>query len=135
MSVILGRGPHHRRTAYVDHLDAGRRLERIEVRYHQIDRVNAVGLQIGPMGRIVPVGQDPTVDARMKRHHPVPQHDRRTRVVGHIHHRQPRGRDRVCGAPARDQFPTNLDQPRGQLDHARLVVDRDQRPRLCTHEV
>ena len=133
MGMVLGRGPHHRRSANVDRLDAGRRLERVQVHHHQIDRVDPVGLQVGPVGGVVAISEDPAVDAGMEGHHPMAQHDRRARVVGYVHHRQARGLDHPGRARTGDQLPPQLDEPRGQLDHARLVVDRDQRPRRCIH--
>ncbi len=73
---ILGRGPDHRRSADVDHLDglrlvdagAGdRAFERIEVHHHEVEGLDAVLRQGCAMRRLRAVGEDAAVDLRMQR--------------------------------------------------------------------
>ena len=50
--VVLGRGPHHRRTTDVDQLDSGVGGERIEVDDDEVDRLDAVLGEIGSVRRV-----------------------------------------------------------------------------------
>ncbi|OQB89396.1 MAG: hypothetical protein BWX86_02471 [Verrucomicrobia bacterium ADurb.Bin122] len=85
-----------------------------------------MGVHVGDVGRVVTVGQDPAVDGRVQRDHPVPEHvgeardllggdDRKAGIGEHL------------GGPARaDELPTQLDQRPAEVDHAGLVVGRQQ---------
>ena len=83
VGMVLRRGAQERRAADVDLLDhlvpgdveAGHGLlERIEVHADEIDRLNAVGGEIGDvLGNVAP-GEDAAVDGRVQRDHPVAEH-------------------------------------------------------------
>ncbi len=134
--VVLGRGADHRRTADVDVLDdlverraaRDRLAERIEVHDDQIDRVEAGLLHLGPvLGRRPP--QDPAVDARVQRLHPPVEDLGRAGEVAHLAHRNPRLAERARRAARRQDLESGAGEPAREVDHARLVRDRDQRPR------
>ena len=132
VAVILRSSPHHRRPADVDQLGPRVGPERVQVAHHQIDGRNAVLGQRRQVRRLRPVSQDPAVDARVQRLHPAIQH---LGTAGDVLHRQHRhaclGQRR--GRPAaRDDLPPEARQPGREVDHARLVPHRDQRPhRVC----
>jgi hypothetical protein len=77
--VVLGRGPHHRRAADVDLLDAlvgarprGHRLgERVEVDDHQVERRDVEFLELAHVLGLAPVREDPRVHRRVQRLHPA----------------------------------------------------------------
>ena len=103
-------------------------LERIEVDADQIDRLDLVLSQRLGVLRVVAYGQQRRVQVRVERLHPAVEDLRepgqlldRPRVdPGLAEHRQ-----RPAG---RDDLDTLLRQPGGELGHAGLVGDRDQRP-------
>ena len=128
MRMVLGCGSQHGRSADVDHLDAGRRLERVEVHHHQVDHSDAVGGQVNLMRGVVAVGQDAAMDARVQRHHSMPEHGRRAGVISRVDCRQTCGVECRGAAGAGDELPSQFHQTGGEIDQTGLVVDRDQRP-------
>ena len=52
------------------------RSEGVEIADDQIDRDDAVVLEVGSVTGVVPIGQDPPVHLRVERDHPVAEHDR-----------------------------------------------------------
>ena len=50
------------------------RLERVEAHNHESERLDATLRQIGPMGLITKVGQDPAVDVGVQRLHSTAEH-------------------------------------------------------------
>ena len=133
--VVLRRGPHHRRAADVDLLDAlvgrgtrGHRLgERVEVDHHEVERRDAELVELRHVLRLAPVGQDAGVHGRVQRLHPAVE------ALGEAGHLLDRGhRDAGVGDPARgraggDELDAGGVQAAGQLLEAGLVVDADQR--------
>ena len=79
MGVVLGCGPHHRRSADVDELDARVHVERVQPGDDQGDRFDPVLLQIPLMIGVVGVGEDAAVDQRVKCHHSMAE-DRKSVV-------------------------------------------------------
>ena len=145
VGVVLGRGPHHRRPADVDDVDAAalvvggelpaariaRRLgiaERVQVRDHQGDRLDLVLLEVGLVLGIGGVGEDRAVDLRVQRGDPVSE-DRR--VPGDLlggGHLDASSADRGRRTAAGHQFPPERREPLGEVDHSRLVVHGQERP-------
>jgi hypothetical protein len=78
VGVVLGRGPHHRRTADVDQLDAGLRRERVEVHDHEVDGSMPYSAMSARCSGSVGVGEHAAVDLRVQRDDPVVE-DRRAR--------------------------------------------------------
>ena len=70
--MVLGGGAHHGRAADVDELDRRVRGERVQVRDHEVDGVDAVGLQVGQVLGLGAVGQDPAVDLGVEGLDPPP---------------------------------------------------------------
>ena len=133
--VVLRGGPHHRRAADVDLLDAlvgararGDRLgERVEVHHDQVERRDAELLELGDVLGLAAVGQDPRVHGGVQRLHPAVQ---ALGEAGDLLDR--RDRDAGLGDPARGgagahQLDAGRGQPGGQLLDAGLVVDAQQR--------
>ncbi len=125
---VLGCGPHHGGPAHVDQLDRGVGPERVEVHGHEVDRLDAEALEVGHVGRVVPVGQQPPVQLRVQGDHAVAQHlgrpgDLLDRAVGDALSGQHPG-----GAAARDQVPAELDQALGQGRQTGLVVGGQECP-------
>ena len=81
--VVLGRGTHHGRAADVDQLDGGVRRERVEVRHHEVDGLDAVGRQVVEVLGLGAVGQDPAVDLGVQGLDPPAEHLGR---AGHLRH-------------------------------------------------
>ena len=81
-----------------------------------------VGLMLG----VVSVGQNAAVHLRVQGHDPMPEHDRRAGVVGHIGHVDSRVGDDSGGATTRDEFPAQIGQALGEFDDSGLVVDGQQ---------
>ena len=135
-AVVLGGGADHRRPADVDLLDrlgqghpglGHRRLERIERHDDQVDRRNAVAREGLEVGGDVATGQDAAVDLRVQRLHPAVEHLRKPGDVGHVAHGQPRVAQELRGAAGREELDPQPAQLAGEIDDARLVVDRHQR--------
>ena len=54
VGVVLGGAAHHGRPADVDQLDRGVGGERVEVADHQVDGLDALGLEVGQVARARP---------------------------------------------------------------------------------
>ena len=97
--VVLGRGPHHGRSADVDllhtlvNLGPGvhRLAERIEVHHDQIERVDLQPLERRNMLGVAGVGQQAGMDMGMKSLDTAVQHFRKSRDEFHRGHRNPLG--------------------------------------------
>ena len=100
--------------------------ERVEVGDQEGDRLDAELGQVGAVLRLVEVGQQPGVHRRVQRHDAVAEDGREAGELGDVGDGQPGPGDRRRGAAARDEAPTEVVQPGGQLDHAGLVVDGEQ---------
>ena len=72
--VVLGGGARHRRAADVDRVDLGSLEERVEVRDDEVERLDAVRLEIGAVRFLAAVGEQPAVDLRVQRLHPMVEH-------------------------------------------------------------
>ncbi len=126
--VVLGGGAHHGRAADVDELDGRVRGERVQVRDHQVDGVDAVGLQVGQVLGLGAVGQDPAVDLGVEGLDPSAQHLGRAGDLGHLDVGDAGLAQRRRRVAAGHQLPPQVREALGQLDQAFLVVDRQQRP-------
>jgi hypothetical protein len=124
--MVLRRRPDQRRPADVDQLDARVVPEGVEVHDHQVEGLDAVIVQLGSMLRVVPVGQQPPVDLRMQRHHPVTQDRGEPGQLGHVGHREPGVAQRRRRGPRGHQVPAPVGQALGEPDDTGLVVDREQ---------
>ena len=109
---VLCRRPDHRRAPDVDLLDGlieGRAprdslAERVEVHHHEVERLDALGFELGEVRSVPLVGQDPGMDPRVQRLDPPAKHLGGSRDVRHR-------RDEDAGAlkcsgrvAGRDQF-------------------------------
>ena len=126
--MVLGRAAHHRRAADVDELNGGVGRERVEVGDHQVDGLDAVGLQVGHVAGHVAIGQDPAVDLRVEGLHPAAQHFGGARDLGHLQMGDAGVGQGGGGIAAGDQLPPEISQALGQLDQPFLVIDRQQCP-------
>ena len=132
MSVVFGRGTHHRRAPDVDQFDPRIRRERVQVDNHQRDRrVPHLG-QLAHVIGLVEVREQTRVDGRMQRHDAVSEDRREPRQLGDIGDREPRLGQGAGGPTARHQIPTEFTEHRGELDDAGFVVDRKQGGRHLT---
>jgi hypothetical protein len=132
--VVLGRRPHHRRAADVDHLhhllEGGtlgcRRLaEGVEVDHHQIDGQDRVLAQLTEVRAAPPVGEDAAMDPRMQGLDPAVQD---LGELGHLrdrHHRHPRLLEHLEGAAGREELDPQPVESLGKLRQTSLVVDRE----------
>ena len=91
-----------------------RRLERIEVAHDQVDRLDAVFLQRGPVLGIVAHGEDAAVDVRMQRLDPAVEHLRKAGDLGDLAHRQAGLGKRLARASRGDQLDCQGRQGRGR---------------------
>src|SRR5581483_1970316 len=126
VGVVLGRRPHHGGAAHVDHLDAGLGPEGVEVADHQIDGLDALGLQVGQVLGLGAVGQDAAVDLGVEGLHPPAQHlggagDGLHLGVGDAGLGQGSGR-----APAGEELESQGGEAGGEGLQAGLVVDGEQ---------
>ena len=93
MPIILRRCANHRRAADVDILnrfckrDIRSRhgcLKRIQIAYHQINGSDTVCCRLGTLFRIIPLGEEPTVNFRVERLNSAIEQLRKAGVVGDI---------------------------------------------------
>ena len=87
-----------------------------------------MGVEVGLVGWVGPVGQDAAVEAGVQGHHPVAEHGRRPGVVGGVGGGQAGCSQGPGRAPAGDQRPAQPVEPSGEVDQPGAVGDRDQRP-------
>ena len=110
--------------------DAGprhRRLERVEGDDDQVDRRDAVARQRLQVRGHVAAGQDAAVDLRVQRLHPAVEHLGEAGDLGHVADGDPGSRSSLAVPPVDRISTPRRGQPTGEVDHAGLVVDRDQR--------
>jgi len=133
--VVLGRGPHHRRAADVDLLDAlvgagagGHRLaEGIEVRDHQVERLDTELLELPDVGVEAAVGQDAGVHLGVQRLDPAIEALGEACQLLDLGHRDAEPLDQ-CRRPAgRHERDARLVQAADELLEPGLVVDGHQR--------
>jgi hypothetical protein len=109
VSVVLGRGPDHRRPTDVEHVHrAGGPAvfercrvgpEGIGVDHHEVERLDAVRLHVGTVIGVGGIGQDPAVDAGVQRHHPVTEDGREPGQLGGVGDGKAGGGERLRCAP------------------------------------
>ena len=133
--VVLRRGANQRRAADVDVLDAvlrggalrHRRLERVEVDRHEVDRRNAVLRHLRQMLRQIAAAEDATVDLRHQRLHPAVQDLRKPGVRRHVRDRHAGLAQRAGGAASGQDLDPARGKRLGERHQPRLVRDRNQR--------
>ncbi len=125
--VVLRRGADHRRPTDVDQLDSRIRAERIQVDDDEIDRLDAVGVHVGPMIVERGIGEDPAVDLRMERDHSMAEDRRHARQLDHVGDLDPGVGDRRRGTAARNQLPAEFAQAERELDDAGFVEHGEER--------
>ena len=86
--------------------------ERVEVHDDQIERLDAVLVEVGAVLGIVAVGQDAAVHLGMQRHDTVAEDRRVAGEVGDVGDGEARLAQRAGGAAARDEIPAQLVQAR-----------------------
>ena len=112
-------GAHHRRAADVDRVDARPFEERIEVRDDEVEGLDPVALEVGEVGVLAAVGEEPAVDLRVQRLHPLVEH------LGHPgdgldpRDRQPGRFERGRGARRRHQLDTEVVRAARELGEVR----------------
>ena len=135
--VVLGGGPDHAGPADVDHLDrvgegaaflGDRLLERVEADADQIQRLEAVLLDVRLVLRVVAQGQDRPVDLGVQGHHAVPEHLGKARPLLDASDGDAGGLDDLGGSAGGDDLHTHLGQGLGEVLDPGLVVHADQRP-------
>src|SRR5690606_30505222 len=100
--------------------------ERIEVYYNQFERHDAVLLQRGQVGWVVPPAEDPAVNFGVEGLQPAVHHLRKARVIGNVSD----GNPRILQAPSRsaraNQLHSRLDEASDKLHQPRFVAHADQ---------
>src|SRR5581483_6758168 len=86
----------------------------------------AVGLEVGEVGRDVAAGEDAAVDGWVERDDAVPEDLGEAGQALDARHLEPLLLEPRRRAAARDELRAELGEAAGELDDARLVVDRDQ---------
>ncbi len=139
--VLRGRADH-RRATHVDLLDdvlernprlGGRRLERVEVHRHQVDRADPVaGEGLAVRGQ-VPTGQDPPVDRRVEGLHPAVEHLGEARHVGDLANGQIRRGERPRRSTGRQELHAQRGETAGQVHQPGLVGDGEERAANRAH--
>ena len=104
-----------------------RRLERVEVDRHQIDRRDAVRRHLRQVLRQVAAAEDAAVDLRHQRLHPAVQDFRKPGVRGHVRDRHAGLAQRAGGAAGGQDLDPARGQRLGERHQPGLVGDRDQR--------
>jgi hypothetical protein len=133
--VVLGRRPHHRRSADVDLLDAlvdarsGRDglAERVEVGDHEVEGLDAELLELPDVGGQPPVGEDARVHLRVQRLDAAVEALREARQVLDLRDRDAEGLDAGGRAAGGDQRDARVAQGEDEVVEAGLVVDGDER--------
>ena len=126
VGVVLGRRPHHRRTADVDQLHARVAGERVQVDDDEGDRLDAVLGHVAPVLGVVEVGEDAAVHLRVQGDDAVAEDRREARDLGDVGDRQSGVGDGGGRAAARQQLPSGVGEAAGEVDDAGLVVHGEQ---------
>jgi hypothetical protein len=134
--VVLGGGADHRRAADVDVLDAvfvGRalldgRLERVQVHYQEIDRLDAVLGHRLPVLGIAADRQQAAMHLGMQGLDAAVHHLGEAGKVRHVRDLQPRFGDRLGGTAGGDQFDTMRRKRARKFDQPGLVGNGQQSP-------
>ncbi len=135
--VVLGRSADHRRPADVDVLDRDLRvdlvpgdglLEGVEVDADQVDRLDPLALQHRHVLGAVPSRQQRRVQPRVQGLHPAAEDLLLAGELGDVGHLQPGLTQGAGGAAGGEDLDPERRQRLGEIGHAGLVGDRDQRP-------
>jgi hypothetical protein len=134
--VLRGR-PEHGRPSDVDHLDRvfladavprDQVGERIEVHAHEVERLDRVLAQSSEVVGLVAAGEDGRVDLRMQGLDPASEQLRYLRQLLDPRDLEACFLESLRGAPACHELALEVDEAARELDHPRLLVDRDQSP-------
>ena len=136
--VVLRGGADHRRAADVDVLHARREVgarshrlaERVEVDGDDVDVPDVVLLHGGDVRVHVPAREDAAVHGGVQRLDAPVQHLGEIRHLVHRGHSTPAASSGFRGPPGADHLVPELRQARGEIGHAGLVGDGDQRAGL-----
>ena len=121
-------GAHHRRSADVDQLDRRIGRERVEVRHHEVERLDPVLVHVGLVLRVRRVGEQAAVDLRVQRDHAVVEDRRDAGELGDVGDRDAGVGDRRRGPAARHERHVELVEGARELHDPGLVVDGQQGP-------
>ena len=134
-AVVLRSGTQHGGAADVDVLDRfferaarlGHGLrERVQIDYHEVDRLDACLLDGGHVrGQIAP-RQQSAVDLRMQRLDAAVEHFGETGVIGHLRDRYTVVGQQLGGSAGGQDAHAESGQASGELDETALVGDADQ---------
>ena len=135
--VVLRGRANHRRAADVDVLDRlferavarGHARERVEVDADEIDRADAVLVELATMGLEVAPRENAAVDLRVQRLDTAVQDLRRACVIAHIDDRHTAVTQRARRAAGREQAHAERAQTARELYEPALVADAEQRSR------
>ncbi len=129
---VLGRRAHHRRSADVDVFDdllkvhaglAGRLFKGVQIHHQHVDRLDAVLLDGGDVGRVGAHVQDASVNLGMQGLDPAIEHLREAGQVADIAHAQARVAQHAGGTAGGDQFHALGGKPPGKFDQSCFVGD------------
>ena len=131
IAMVLGRAANHGGAADVDVLDAiviarafrDRGLEGVEIDHQEVNGPDAMGQHGRLMLGILADGEQAAVHDGVQGLDAPVHHLGKAREVRDILHGQARVRQRLAGAPGRDQFNAPGAQGAGEFDEARLVGD------------
>ncbi len=126
--VVLGGGPDHRRPANVDHLDRRFRAEWVEAGDHEIDRDDAVLVQLSQVLGFGTIGEDAAVNLGVQRLDTPPEHLGRTRDRGDVGVGDALLGQELRRVAAGDQLPAESDEPASERRESGLVVRSEQSP-------
>jgi hypothetical protein len=133
--VVLGRRPHHGRSADVDEVlgprgpvleGLGVGAERVHVDHHQVEGLDALGPEVGGVRGVGGIGQDAAVHPGVQGDHPVAQDGGEPGQLGQVGDRQPRVAQGRGGAARGHQVDPQVGQLAGERGDTGLVVDREQ---------
>ncbi len=129
VAVVLGGGADHRRPPDIDILDAiveagaarRRFLKRIEIDYHEIDRLDAMRPHCLDMRRVAANGEQAAMHGRMQRLDPAVHHFRKAGDVGYFGDGEAGSGQRHSCAAGRNELDAVVGQRARKLDQAGFV--------------
>ena len=99
-------------------------IEWVEVDDDEVDRPDLLLLEISLVALVIPTGENPAVDPRVKRFDPPAEHFGTAREFRDVDDRETRVSQCTRGATRGHQLDTELREPPPKFDETGLVRDR-----------